>query len=364
MPRSRDQLKKLRSEEKITKSKENRENILKSLLEFDELTKEEIAGKIGVNRDYGPWVPLKTPMNELEKESLIEVCSTDDCERRRLKREKAQLRKDPNIKSKFNQPKERGTKPKVWIIKRDVSSIHTIFNTYHALQDLLWQKEWVRTLIVEKQLDTRGIERNDIRELEKMLKLSRHFFELCVNYPDLYRLTIEWEYYLNPILEMPPKEYAERLAAHHNVEVIGITSYRHFFALCYFMDIFNGIKIDGAQRLAENYWSKRNRESKSMHRDNILSAMEKVMIPTITMFFDYIGGGKFESPDPKSSEYMKSLQNLIHDYQTTDKRIKDAKKDPDPWDRITQYEGDQRRTFIQILCLLYEQGVIRKNVIP
>src|SRR5271157_649372 len=154
MPRSRDQLKKLRSEEKITKSKENRENILKFLLKYDELTKEEIAGKIKVNRDYGPWVPLKTPMDELEKENLIEVCETGDCERRRLKRKGAQWGKDSNVKSKFSQPKDRGTKPKVWLIKRDISTINTIFNTYHVLQDLLWQKEWVRTLVVEIQLET------------------------------------------------------------------------------------------------------------------------------------------------------------------------------------------------------------------
>jgi hypothetical protein len=358
-----------------------KERILKTLLEQGELTKDEIALNTGLKKGSGAWPAVKKTMDELINEKLIEPCTTKECEERRFGRErevakqqeiekkerigKEQKRRrkirrsDSTVKRKFALPKKRGPKPKVWIINQDILAIHTIFNKYPNLQDSLWGQEWVRDLIVKNRLDTRALEGIEgIEELKKMLKLSPHFFKLCVNYEDLYGLTLEWDYYLHASpIELSPREIAGKLKEILNRSYAHITAYRNLFAFCYFMDEFDGKEIDQGYEIVEGYTRQRLRERQKSRQDAIISAIEKVLIPTMKMFFDNIN--EFDTLNLKNLDDMKTLQTCVQDYTASSNRIKRIRNEPDWEDKIDQYYNDQEAISLEILDTLKSMGIIK-----
>src|SRR5208337_108474 len=296
---------------------QNKGKVLKALLEHGELTRTEIAQKTGLIRGYvnGEYPAVSPLVKELGKENLIEVCTTYGWNERRVKRESEKIKVDTNVKTKCKSPK-RGNKPAVWIIKQDISTIHTIFNTYLALQDILWRQEWVRDLIVKNQLDTRLITPEGIEELKEMLTLSPHFFRLCVNYNDLQGLTKEWEFYLDPISsELSPKELAKRIKELPQFPIAypHISSYRNLFSFCYFADGIDGKEIDQGYEIVGRYTLERLHNMQESRRHEILSALEKVLIPTMKMFFDNINYKSFDIPDSKIPGGAKTLRSHVED---------------------------------------------------
>lgn len=345
---------------------QNKEQILKALLEDGESTRAEIALKTGLSREYGPWASLKDPLDGLIAEKLVEKCTTKGCEERRLKRDreferkKKKIRDDPNVKRKFNPPKKRGTHPPVWIIKKDISTIHMIFNKYQNLQELLWNIEWVRELVIKKQLDTRQLGEEDIQELKGMLLLSRHFFKMCVNYKDLYGLTIEWMAYFDHESERTPKEIAKRLKDYPDLDLASMTAYRNLFAFCYFVDESNDVAIDKGYEIVARHYRERSQKMKKSRQIENLSVIENVMIPILKMFFDNISDKSFGTLNSKIPDVLEKIRPSVQQYTALNKQIKSIRKDPDFDQKVGPFYDGKRKIVVDILDTLAGIGIIKK----
>jgi hypothetical protein len=351
---------KLTSEEEIA---QNKGKVLKALLEHGELTRKEIALKTDLTRDYpdGEFPAVSHLVNELEKENLIELCTTEGCEKRRLKRELEKIKDDPNVKDKYSPLRKPGPKPEVWIIKRDISTIHTIFNKYPTLQDSLREQEWVRDLIVENRLDIRDPSGQDIKvleiiiELNIMLEQSRHFFKLCVNYEDLYGLAIEWKHYLSPASEKSPRKIAKQIKNDMGLSFARIIHYRNLFAFCYFMDEFDGKERDKGHKIVEWCTRERFHRMQENHRDVILSSIENVMIPTLNMFFDSEKTDVMETIRDNVQRYTALSTEIEHERKATEKTKQSEK--------IKQFRDSQREIIIDILKTLKSSEIVKKYYI-
>ncbi|MEI7857374.1 MAG: hypothetical protein WCH85_07725 [Methanomicrobiales archaeon] len=341
---------------------EKKERILKALFEADELTRHELASNTGFEKKSGPYAAVSPQVDELERENLIEICTTEECEKKRLQRETEKNKGDQNKRDKYTVFSKPGPKSEVLKIKRDISAVHTIFNRYPALQDLLWEKEWVRDLIVKNQLDTRLISSEGIEELKEMLTLSPHFFRLCVKYNDLKGLTKEWEFYLDPIPSgLSPKELAKRVKELPLFPIANpdINSYRNLFSFCYFADEIDGIEKGPGYKIVQKYAHERACKRLESRKKEILSALEKVVIPIMKMFFDNINDESFDILDSKIPGGAKTLRSLIEEYTGDTNRMKRERSKPDWEDKYNGLYDDQNTITLEILKTLKEIGIIK-----
>jgi hypothetical protein len=312
---------------------------------------------------------VKESVDALIEEKLIEPCTTDGCMQRRRKRERVrwQLKKDqikvkddPNVKSKYTLPEKPGKKPDVWIIKRDISTIRTIFNNYRTLRDGLWKLDWVRDLVVGYQFDTRGLDDKGCDELKRMLQLSRHFFELGVNYSDLHVLTLEWKYYLDPKIGKSSIEHAYEFNDKTDLGLLSIASYRNLFAFCYFMDEFRSDSTPGGYKIVDRYSRQRLHGMIESRHNEILTGIENVMIPTLNGIFGIISDEAFALLNFKNPDGMKTIRENVMQHTALSKQIKRTRKDPDWQKKVDLYRDEQQQIFLEILDGLKDMRIIKR----
>lgn len=193
---------------------------------------------------------------------------------------------------------------------------------------------------------------------------SAHFFKLCVNYNDLRERTLEWQGYLNPLpTELSTMEIAKRLTGSPDRSYITINSYRNLFAFCYFMDEFDGKEEESGYAIVEKFTHQRSQKIIETRQNEILSALDRVLIPVMKIFFDNINDESFSKIYKTNPKELEKIRLHVQEYTTLSNRMKRNKKSPDGEEKYLHDYESKRAIFLEILDVLKEMGIIKRSIV-
>jgi hypothetical protein len=243
--------------------------ILELLLTSIPLTRKEITKKLGFKKSYSDYDPITKPMTILKDGNIIIS--------KGKKRELRERSDDVKILG-------RGSLSKLWEINRDLQVLRKIYADYPDLRENISKTGWVYDVIVEQGLnpdEIDNIQKKDIRDLYKMLKLSPLFYHLCLTSPSIKQTAIQWSYILHNWGHTPSKKAAKNYIEGIKLRSYPFTAYYDLFVFCNFSDENSGKSSDQSYTFLEKYLHLRRERERNLTNMTIVEKMQFAMIETL-----------------------------------------------------------------------------------
>jgi predicted transcriptional regulator len=184
--------------------------ILQALFDNGELMRSQLAKLLDLNKSSGDYDPLTLPMKKLNDIGLIS--------------------------SRTSPVKQRGRRPKLWKISRNVSALNKIYNDYPDLHDTIRQTDWVYATLINKKLKIKG--EADAKEIQEMMRHSSTFFTTCMTRETIIEFVRRWLDH-NEHFGGVQSQWASIIEDFDKTSEITLGSYKSFYMFCYFVDKLN-----------------------------------------------------------------------------------------------------------------------------